>query len=327
MISSTDPDPDARSANDRCLGIDFGGTKVALAVSGVGAGCWRGAADAHFRWPAPGSLDSDLAALDAGLATFRARFPAKIRSVGIALPATVIDGRVRAWPNRPFWTGLDVAGALRNRFPGAKIRWADDGQAAALAEARQAGCDDLAYLGVGTGVGGGLVLGGRPWPRLEAGSELGHLVIDRAGPLCKCGRSGCVQAIASGPATLDRAAALRGLPVSVTGLRAAHAAGVSWAVKAVSATAAALAIVAMNLTEIISPSVIRIGGGFGSAITGLVPEVTAGVEALGRPAHPCAPVQSSAFGGGASLAGALLLANELLANELPATELPATDQE
>jgi kanosamine 6-kinase len=311
----TDTDQNSHPPDGRCLGIDFGGTKVALAVSGVGSGGRPGTPDAYLRWPAPGSLESDLAALDAGLEVFRTRFPDTITSVGVAMPATVIGGRVQAWPNRPFWTGLDVAGALRSRFPGAKIRWADDGQAAALAEAKQASCEDLAYLGVGTGIGGGLVLGGRPFPRLEVGSELGHLVIDRAGPQCRCGRSGCVQAIASGPATVERAAALRGAPVSATGLRTAHAAGESWALRAVSEAAAALATVVVNLTEIICPSLIRIGGGFGSAITGLVPEVTAQADALGRPGRPLAPIQPAAFGGGASLAGALLLA----------TELPATD--
>jgi kanosamine 6-kinase len=320
MISFTGPDLNARPPDGRCLGIDFGGTKVAMAVPGADAGCLRSTPDVYFRWPAPGSLENDLAALDAGLAAFRVRFPDTITSVGVALPATVIGGRVQAWPNRPFWTGLDVADALRSRFPGAKIRWADDGQAAALAEARQASCEDLAYLGVGTGVGGGLVLGGRPWPRLEVGSELGHLVIDRAGPLCRCGRSGCVQAIASGPATVERAAALRGAPVSATGLRAAHVAGESWALRAISEAAAALATVVVNLTEIICPSLIRIGGGFGSAITGLVPEVTAQADAISRAGRPRAPVQPAAFGGEASLAGALLLATEM-----PVTELPATD--
>lgn len=310
MIRSTVPDLNTRPPDGRCLGIDFGGTKVALAVSGVGADCWQGTPDAYFRWPAPGNLESDLAALDAGLSALRARLRDKIWSVGVAMAATVIDGRVAAWPNRPFWTGLDVAAVLCSRFPGAKIRWADDGQAAALAEARQASCADLAYLGVGTGVGGGLVLGGRPWPRLDVGSELGHLVIDRAGPKCRCGRNGCVQAIASGPATVERAAALRGGPVSVTGLLAAHAAGEPWAVRAVRTTAAALATVVVNLTEIISPSLIRIGGGFGSAITGLVAEVAAEADALGRPAHPRAPIQPAAFGGGSSLAGALLLATD-----------------
>jgi kanosamine 6-kinase len=318
MISSSNPDLNARPSDGRCLGIDFGGTKVALAVSGAGGSCGPGTPDVYFRWPAPGSLESDLAALDAGLADFCARFPGKIASVGVSTAATVIDGRVGTWPNRPFWTGLDVGAVLDGQFPGAKFRWADDGQAAALAEARQAGCTDLAYLGVGTGVGGGLVLGGRSWPRLEVGCELGHIVVDRAGPLCRCGRPGCVQAIASGPATVERAAALRGRPVSASALSAAHAAGESWARKAVSATASALATVVVNLTEIVSPKVIRIGGGFGSAIAGLVPEVTAEVDALSRPYRPRPPIEPSAFGGGGSLAGALLLATD---------QEPATHQE
>jgi glucokinase len=60
--------------------------------------------------------------------------------------------------------------------------------------------DDLLYVTVSTGVGGGWILDGRPW-RGHAGmaGEIGHTVVDPAGPLCLCGKRGCVERLASGP--------------------------------------------------------------------------------------------------------------------------------
>jgi kanosamine 6-kinase len=291
-----------------CLGIDLGGTKAALRVSGGRAAV----PDACFRWPEPGSLRADLAALDACLDEFLARCGQPIVSVAAAVPATVTGGRVVSWPNRPSWIGFGLREFLLGRFPSAVVRMADDGQAAALAEARQAGCQNLAYIGVGTGVGGGLVLSGKAYPRLSVGSELGHLVIDRRGPLCRCGRRGCVQALASGPATLARAARLRGSAVSAGELRDACARKDRWALAALADTSAALATAVVIVTELLGPRLIRIGGGFAHQITSLVPAVITAAVALDRPAHPHAPVQAAAFGAWSSLAGALLLATEQL---------------
>ena len=89
------------------------------------------------------------------------------------------------------------------------------GNVAALAEAHAAGRPDLLYLGVGTGVGGGIVLGGRLLPGPSRGScEIGHLIVDRSAARCDCGRRGCVQSVASGPAVLRRAARGRGAEVT-----------------------------------------------------------------------------------------------------------------
>ncbi|MFL6126397.1 ROK family protein, partial [Actinophytocola sp.] len=194
------------------LGVDIGGTKVALRVE-TDAGCVD---ETTFTWSPPHSAARDLAQLTEHVAALRARLGAPLRAVGVAMPGTVgPDGRVSAWPNRPEWTGLDLDAALRRLFGDAVVAWADDGDLGALAEARAAACDDLLYVGVGTGVGGGLVLNGAPCPGLRRGSfEIGHVIVDLGGAPCVCGRRGCLQALASGPATLRRAAQLRGAPTT-----------------------------------------------------------------------------------------------------------------
>lgn len=240
----------------------------------------------------------------------RARTHRPFTGVGVAVPATLdARGRVVAWPTRPSWVGLDLAGVLRGLFPAALVHCADDGDLAALAEADAAGCEDLVYVGVGTGIGGGIVLGGRSVPGARRGScELGHLIVNQGGALCDCGRRGCVQAEASGPATLRRAAAERGAGVGFEDLRAAYADGTPWAVSAVAHSCAALAAALVGVAELVRPAAMVVGGGFAAGIPGLVQEVARRADALARPGHPVAPVRPAQLGGRSSLHGAVLAA-------------------
>ncbi|MFE2021939.1 ROK family protein [Streptomyces sp. NPDC059499] len=295
------------------MGIDVGGTKVALRIEGDGAR----AVGSVFRWPpvspsAPhrSATERDLASLARHVGLLRAEWGGPVRSVGVAMPATVDgEGRVLTWPGRPHWTGLGLHEELRGLIPGAAVRFADDGDLAALAEAGRAGCRNLVYLGVGTGIGGGVVVDGRTVPGPGRGScEVGHIVVDRAGPRCDCGRHGCVQALASGPATLRRAATLLGGPVDFDALRNGFAAGAGWAVSAVQESGEALATAAVSLCELTHPERVLIGGGFASGLPGLVTVVTEHTRRLARPGVPPVPVGEAALGGLSSLYGAVSLA-------------------
>jgi kanosamine 6-kinase len=238
----------------------------------------------------------------------------RITAVGVSVPATVDRaGRVVAWPTRPSWTGADFGAALRSLFPAIPVCFADDGDLAALAEARAENCADLVYFGVGTGIGGGIVLGGRSWPGLaRASCELGHVVVDRSGARCDCGRRGCVQALASGPATLRRAAESRGAAVTATQLRDGIAAGAPWALPAVTESARALAVAVVSAGELCAPSLTLIGGGFAAGIPVFVTLVAEEVRRLARPGREPAPVRPAVLGGLSSLHGAVLAARDLV---------------
>jgi kanosamine 6-kinase len=172
-------------------------------------------------------------------------------------------------------------------------------------------CADLVYIGVGTGIGGGVVLGGRSCPGLLRGScEFGHMVVDRGGARCDCGRRGCVQAVASGPATLRRAGRLCGRSVSFAELKDALRAGRPWAVSAVTESCAALAAAAVSVSELLHPSLVLIGGGFGAGLPGFVSTLSRHMLELARPAHPSVPVRAAALGGLSSLSGAVRLARD-----------------
>lgn len=261
-----------------------------------------------FTWPPGNDRERDLAALATHVRKVTEVWGSGFASVGVAMPATIHEGRVTTWPARPGWTGLDLEATLADLFPQAHRAWADDGDLAAVAEAAAAGASHAVYLGVGTGVGGGIVLAGQPVPGTRGSCEVGHIVVDLDGPRCDCGRHGCVQALASGPATLHRAAGLRGSPVSFAELREGTAAGVEWAVDAIRVSARALAAAAVSLSELVRPSVLIIGGGFAAGLPGYVDQVAAATAQLARPGHPTPPVTAATLGGLSSLHGALLLA-------------------
>jgi kanosamine 6-kinase len=286
------------------LGIDFGGTKVALRSETDG-----GPVHQHtFRWRGRG-LESDLTQFAAEIAVFQRQVPDGFTGIGIALPATVgTDGLVTAWPNRPEWIGLELRPAFGSILGNTPMRWADDGELGALGEARALDCDDLLYVGVGTGVGGGLIAGGRLRPGPDRGSfELGHLVTDADGPLCRCGRRGCLQASASGPATLMRASRLRGAPVGFDELHQGLLAGQDWAVQAVDRSCHRLAVAITGVRELLHPGTVVVGGGFAAGLPGFVDTIARQVATLARPGVPAPVVRAALLGQESTLHGAVVL--------------------
>ncbi|TKA02951.1 ROK family protein [Actinacidiphila oryziradicis] len=293
------------------LGVDLGGTKTALRAQ-TGRGVVH---ERVFRWETRGA-GADLAQLSAEVGLLRARLAGGFDAVGVGTPATLDPlGAVSAWPNRPEWIGLDLRGAFRELFGGVPVRFADDGDLGALAEADAGGVDRLLYLGVGTGIGGGMAIKGADFGAGGIGPfEIGHVITDPDdGPPCRCGRRGCVQAVASGPATLERAAALRGAPVAFDELRRGMAAGEEWAVAAVELTCRRLAAVITGVSELLAPDAVVIGGGFAAGVPGFVATVESHVHALARRGVSEVPaVRGARFGGLATLHGAVALARLLV---------------
>jgi glucokinase len=112
-------------------------------------------------------------------------------------------GVIQLPPNLPLWDNVPVRAALESRFPGVQVRLENDANATALAEWRLGagrGCRNMAFMTVGTGVGGGLILEGRIYRGTSfLAGEIGHTTVLRNGPLCRCGKRGCLEALASGP--------------------------------------------------------------------------------------------------------------------------------
>jgi glucokinase len=211
------------------LGIDIGGTKTALAL-GDAAG--RILADARIASAPSGDALRDLAriaeAAKALLAT-RGLTGGELEVVGVSLPGGVDarGGFVRNPPNLPGWHAAPVRDALATAL-GARVALENDANAAALAEWRfgaARGAQHVVYLTMSTGVGGGLILGGRLHRGDEnLGGEVGHMPVVWQGEPCACGLRGCVEAYIGGAAWAKRLA--REAPASSAVARVAAEQGV-----------------------------------------------------------------------------------------------------
>jgi glucokinase len=181
------------------IGLDLGGTNVqAVALDGE-----RVVGEAKLRTPADGDRTAVLDVLAAAVhqVADRAGVAADdLDGIGVGTPGVVIDGTVGGASNLPgFLERFALSDLLRQRVD-RPIRVMNDVTAAAVAEHRLGagrGTDDLLAVFVGTGVGGGLVLGGRPYLGASGGAgEFGHMVVRQGGAVCPCGRRGCVEAYA-----------------------------------------------------------------------------------------------------------------------------------
>ena len=251
------------------LALDVGGTKIAAGIADE-TGALRSTSrapvtpggDAEQLWSVLTTLVDDVVE----------RAGAPIDAVGIAC------GGPMEWPagvvsplNIPGWRGFPLLERVSSRYaPGRPSAIHNDAVAVALAEHRWGagrGVQNVLGMVVSTGVGGGLISGGRV---VDGGTgnagHIGHVVVDPRGPACACGGRGCLEAMAAGPAIAKRAAAAGwvGIPTAegvAVGARGgdpacrealAHA---GWAVGVAVASAAAL----------LDLDVVSIGGGVSQA--------------------------------------------------------------
>jgi glucokinase len=182
------------------LALDFGGTKLTAAVFEPGERNWRG----HKRAFSPPGAEAfqDITTMLAMAHELLAGAQPAAVGVSFGGPVDFAAGRVRLSHHVPGWEDTPLREILRGQFM-APAAVDNDANVAALGEYRFGagrGHDSLLYITVSTGVGGGWILDGRPWR--GAGSmagEIGHMMVDPAGPLCLCGKPGCVERLASGP--------------------------------------------------------------------------------------------------------------------------------
>jgi glucokinase len=182
-------------------GIDLGGTKIQAAIVDA-AGKVRGQA----RRPTPTSGGPKDVAREMAEALSEAAGEAgtetsTLGGVGVGSPGDANEktGVVSSARNLPGWEGsFPLAKTLKEAL-GTEVRVGNDVQVATEAEFHLgAGREFTSLIGVfwGTGVGGGLVLDGKPWLGRGAAGEIGHMVVKRGGAKCPCGRRGCMEAYA-----------------------------------------------------------------------------------------------------------------------------------
>jgi glucokinase len=125
--------------------------------------------------------------------------PAALAGVGVGSPGVIEDGSVSGAGNLPGWEGTFAVAATLEGALGCEVRVDNDVRVATDAEFKLgAGRLYSSLLGVcwGTGVGGGLILDGKPWTGRGGAGEIGHVVVEIDGARCTCGRRGCMEAYA-----------------------------------------------------------------------------------------------------------------------------------
>ena len=204
-----------------------------------------------------------------------------IGGVGIAAAAIIDIGRglVSEAPNLPRWHNIPLRDRLADSL-GKPVFLLNDASAAALGEHRMGagrGLDNLIYITVSTGIGGGLIINGRLYNGADGcAAEIGHMIILVDGPACMCGQHGCFEALASGTAIArmaqQRLAAggkshlaelSQGKMENVTAELVAKAArrNDGLALNVIDEAARYLGIGLANLVNMINPQMIIIGGG------------------------------------------------------------------
>ncbi|WP_059048325.1 ROK family protein, partial [Streptomyces acidiscabies] len=193
---------------DLVAALDIGGTKIAGAlVDGDGA------IVARAQRPTPAREDGEtvMGAVEAVLGELTASpLWDRVHSVGIGSAGPVDASAGTVSPvNVPGWRGFPLVPRVRAVTGELPVELIGDGVAITAAEHWQGaarGHDNALCMVVSTGVGGGLVLGGRlhPGPTGNAG-HIGHISVDLDGDPCPCGGRGCVERIASGPNIARRA--------------------------------------------------------------------------------------------------------------------------
>ena len=192
------------------LGIDIGGTKLALALGDADGEPLRAK---RLPMSLSGDVDVDLAtmgdAIEAFLGEGEGPPPDGLTAIGASVPgpSDPVRGILINPPNLPGWSEVPIGPWLAERFS-VPATIDSDANAAALAEARFGagrGIEDVVYLTMSTGVGAGVIAGGRiVRGAFGAAGEAGHMAIVPEGRRCACGLTGCFEAYCGGNAWRDR---------------------------------------------------------------------------------------------------------------------------
>lgn len=259
--------------SDVLIGIDVGGTNFRLGVVKGLEVVWEKRFQADFaglcrKMPPATALQSILSVLHDAISEARTAYPA-VSAIGIGFPG-FIDPRSRSVlssPNLPNLLNADLVSPLRARC-GLPVALENDASAAAYGEyvlSDKTG-GDLIYIGLGTGVGGGLVLQGK----LHGGAhgvamEIGHLIVEQEGRPCGCGNRGCLEQYASTNGVVQSYAAVSGNTCSAFEIAQLAARQDAAALRCFEQAAEYLAGALAHIVKVIDVGEVVIGGGMSAS--------------------------------------------------------------
>jgi glucokinase len=310
------------------IGVDIGGTKVAAGLVDA-----SGSISSKVRVPmvATGDAATGFAAVRNAVEAVFAECPearTAVKGIGICSPGPLDPktGVVLNPPNVPCWRGFPLAAETERAF-GVAARVDNDANAAGLAEVlwgAGAGYANVFYATLGTGIGTGIVFDRRIYHgRTGLAAEGGHMTIDYNGPLCGCGKRGCIEVLCSGPAiairargklAADRLSKVLDLAGGDTRqVRAEHVGqayreGDRLATEVLQETAHLLAIWLGNIVDLLEPDVMVVGGGVSELMSSFFAGIVAELPAWSiNPRAAEIPLVAARYGADAGIAGAAAL--------------------
>jgi glucokinase len=259
--------------SDIFIGIDVGGTNFRLGVVQDLRVIWEKRFPADFsgvcrRQSAAGALETITATLNDAVAEARIAYPA-IRAIGIGFPGFIDPStkQVISSPNLPNLSDADIVTPLERRT-GLSVALENDASAAAYGEfvLSPQSNGDLIYMGLGTGVGGGLVLQGKLHGGVHGvAMEIGHLTVKHGGRLCGCGNRGCLEQYASTNGVVQTYAELTGKTLSAYDIALATQQQDSAAVRAYEQAGEYLASALAHVAKVVDVGDVVIGGGMSAS--------------------------------------------------------------
>jgi glucokinase len=296
----------------RVIGVDVGGTKILAAVVSR-----DGSLGVRLERPSDHSSQGALLAeLDSLVEELHRAEPEAV-ALGFGVPSRIDQrsGHALKSVNIPL-EGVDLRDRMREQH-GLPVALDNDANAAAIAEwqvGAARGARNVVMLTLGTGVGGGLILDGRPYRGATgSGAELGHIVLEPGGPPCGCGGHGHLESFAAGPAADRVARSLYGDGSDAHELVRRGRDGEPEAVEALAGIGRYLGSGIATFVNVFEPELVVVGGGFGDAgelLLGPAREVVA-VEGL-EPARDNVRIVEAELGIEAGVIGAGMVAFEAL---------------
>ena len=256
-----------------CLGLDFGGTKLAAGIvdldSEVLVASARG--DTPVLGEAPAAFEAMMALAESLNGIER------VEKIGVSFGGHVRRNLIQRSVHVGGWSAFPLVDKLREHIGQLPIQMANDANAVALGEWRFGagiGTRSLLYVTVSTGIGGGIVVDGSVMEGASGmAGEIGHVAALPNGPQCACGKYGCVEAVASGPAIARHATTLlRENPLTQSKMRvmdeltaknvSQHASvGDPFAIQALEQAASYLGVAIGNAVNLLDVERVIIGGG------------------------------------------------------------------
>ncbi len=259
------------------FGVDLGGTTVKIAA-------FTQCGELLSKWEIPTVTENggsrilpDIAASVLNYCHQNGISKDEIIGLGIGVPGAVDKSGIVAACDNLGWGRTDVAQEL-SRLTGFPVKAGNDANVAALGEAwKGSGCDNMVLITLGTGVGGGIIIDGKPLVgRTGAAGEIGHLVLERNEEnICGCGKRGCAEQYCSATGIVRLAeeqlketpedSLLRQNPLTCKAVFDAAARGDAVALAVLDRAYAYLGELIANICIVLNPEMVVIGGGVSKA--------------------------------------------------------------